>query len=171
MQASRKIGLSLGFVCVTVFTGCATVVSGRHEEVAIRSNPPQAHVAVHNDEGVMVASGLTPMNATLPRSKGFLRKPPRYQAVLQKPGFIPTKVAITPKINPWIFGNLIVGGPLGLVADLTTGALWRFSPKAIDKQLQPFKGQYYSHKPPAAQVTQATFVSDRTKRSRNMSRR
>jgi hypothetical protein len=88
--------------------------------------------------------------------------------VLEKPGFIPIKVAIDPKINPWIFGNLIAGGPLGLVADSTTGALWRFSPKAIEKQLQPSKGQYYSHAPPAGQVTQATFTSDGTNRSRKM---
>jgi len=160
MQASARISLCLGLICVTAFSGCATIVSGKHEEVAIRSNPPQAHVAVHNDEGSMVASGVTPMNVTLPRSKGMLRKPPKYQAVLQKPGFQPTKVAIDPKINPWILGNLIAGGPIGLVADSTSGALWRFSPKSIDKQLKPYNGQHYSQMPPPAQAMQASFVSE-----------
>lgn len=158
MSASRQVYLCLGLLGMFVFSGCATIVSGRHDEVAIRSNPPQAHVVVHNDEGEMVTSGITPMKVTLPRSKGLLRKPPRYTATMQKSGYKPTRVAIKPKINPWVAGNLFVG-PIGLVTDAATGAVWQMSPSVIDKQLDPLSGPMHA-RVQQNQITQATFVSD-----------
>ena len=159
MRTSSVGSLALCLLAICAFSGCATIVSGRHEEVAIRSNPPQAHVAVRNGQGEVVASGLTPMKVQLDRSKGILKKPPHYTATLQKPGYQPSQVAIDPNFNPWALGNIVLGGPLGLAADAASGAVWRMTPGEIHRNLAPIQAPVYSQMP-RGQVTQATFVSD-----------
>ncbi len=144
------------------FTGCATVVSGRDATVTVTSNPPQAHVAIRNQEGQVVATGVTPMQVSLDRSRGLLKKPPRYTAILQKQGFKPQKIAIKPTINPWVAGNLLIG-PLGVVADSATGAMWSLKPSKINRQLTPMQGNFYSQSA-TEEVSQASYASDMPRR-------
>ena len=128
-------------LCVIVFvgfsSGCATVVSGRHADVAISSNPPEAFVAVQDSEGNTVARGVTPTKFSLKRGRGVFKKPPKYVATIQKPGYESERVAINPKVNPWILGNVALGGVIGLAADSATGAVWRYTPDEINRELQP----------------------------------
>lgn len=157
MCAARQVN-GLLMLLLIASSGCATVVSGRSEDVAIRSYPPKAHVAVHNDEGEMVASGVTPMNVKLNRSKGLFKKPPRYQATLQKTGFQPKRVQIDPKFNPWALGNIVLGGPIGLAADAASGAVWRMTPDDINTELQPMQGPMYGQQVSQNNLTQASYA-------------
>lgn len=122
--------------------GCASVMSGRYADVAISSNPPDAHVTVQNQRGETVAAANTPAVVKLKRGNGFL-KPAHYTATIVSPGYEPTEVAINPKVNPWIFGNVIFGGLIGLVVDPATGAMWNLSPDEVSHELvaiQPTDG-------------------------------
>lgn len=141
-------------------SGCATLVSGQHDEVAIRSNPPQAYVSVRNDNGEMVASGTTPMKVELKRTKGALRLPVHYTATLEKPGYTSKQIEIDPRINPWVAGNLLLGGPIGLIADAASGAAWRMSPDEINTQLSPMRRPRMTHHQPTTDVQQVTYVTD-----------
>jgi hypothetical protein len=154
MQSTRSIFALLGLLVI----GCASVISGRRAEVAIRSQPSQAHVEIRNEEGDVVAQGVTPTEVSLKRSKGLLKKPPKYTATLQKPGYEPQHVAIRPKMNPWILGNLVIGGPIGLAADTATGAIWKMSPNQIDQPLTPLSDPYYGQAD-SDQVAPASFAS------------
>ena len=142
-QTNRILFLCVLFGLVSN-SGCAWFVSGREADVAIQSNPPQAHVTVQNEQGETVATALTPARVTLKRGNGIFRKAPRYTAYIEKPGFHVEEVHIDPKLNPWIFGNVILGGVVGLAADTATGAIWNYSPYEIFQPLTPFQGQYYS---------------------------
>jgi hypothetical protein len=124
--------------------GCATVISGRHAEIAVRSNPPNAQVAVRNEKGETVATSATPGTVLLKRSNGLFKKAPRYTAHIEKPGYETAQVSINPKWNPWILGNIAIGGVIGLAADSATGAIWRYSPDEIDRSLSPISSEYYS---------------------------
>ena len=92
---------------------------------------------VHNENGETVATAITPAKVSLKRGQWHLRKPPRYVATIAKPGFQPTRVPINPKMNPWVAGNLLIGGPVGLAADSATGAFWRHSPAEIKTKRHP----------------------------------
>jgi hypothetical protein len=115
-------------------TGCASIVSGRHADVAINSNPPGANVAVHDRQGRMVASAQTPAVVSLKRGDGFLRKA-SYTATIEKPGYQTAQIPIEARLNPWLFGNVFFGGLVGLAVDPYTGAMWRPSPKEINQEL------------------------------------
>ena len=145
-----------------VFTGCATVVSGRDATVTVTSNPPEAHVAIRNQEGQVVATGVTPMQVSLDRSRGLLKKPPYYTAILQKSGFKPQEIEIKPMINPWVAGNLLIG-PLGVVADSATGAMWNLKPNRISRQLTPMQSNFYSQSS-AEGLSQVSYASDMPRR-------
>lgn len=105
--------------------GCATVVTGRHAEVSVESMPPGAHVAVRDHEGRVVAQTVTPGSVTLRRGRSWMR-PASYVATFSKPGYQVTEAPIhSNNFNPWIAGNVLIGGGLGLGVDAVTGALWR----------------------------------------------
>lgn len=159
MRLHIALSLILCLGSSALFSGCATVVSGRDATVSVKSNPPQAYVAIKNQEGKVVAEGMTPMKVNLDRSRGLLKKPPQYTATLKKPGYRPQKIAIRPKVNPWLVGNLMLGGPIGVVADSATGAMWNLKPNKIEQQLIPLSPPAYSDAR-NSEVHQATFVSD-----------
>jgi len=124
--------LFLGVLVVSV--GCASVMSGRHARVKINSNAPNAHVVIKNRQGDTVASAAAPAVVELKRGDGFLR-PARYTATIEAPGYEPTQVAIDPKMNPWVYGNVIFGGLIGAVVDPMTGAMWNLTPNEINQEL------------------------------------
>jgi hypothetical protein len=116
--------------------GCASIISGRHAEVAINSYPPDAEVQVRDEQGRTVAAGRTPAVVSLKRGDGFLKKA-KYTATIEKPGYSTAHVPINSTVNPWILGNVIFGGIPGLVIDPYTGAMWQPTPTAINEELQP----------------------------------
>jgi hypothetical protein len=139
----------LGSVCglALVASGCASLVSGRHAEVTLDSNPPAAEVVIRDKHGKHVLTTQTPATVQLKRKDKFIW-PAKYTAEFQKPGYQPKKVAINQRVNPWILGNVVFGGVIGLAVDNATGAAWRPKVAAIDAALVP---QQYAHQqyPPA----------------------
>jgi hypothetical protein len=117
-------------------SGCASLVSGRHAEVAINSYPPDAEVMVRDDQGRTVAAARTPAVVSVKRGRGFLKKA-EYTATIEKPGYSTAHVPIDSTLNPWVFGNVIVGGIPGLLVDPYTGAMWRPKTTSINEELQP----------------------------------
>jgi hypothetical protein len=145
--------------------GCASVVSGRHAEVAFNSYPSNAHVVVHDKRGRRVSSFMTPGVATLKRQgKYFL--PASYTATIAAPGFVPAEVPIRSTVNPWILGNVVIGGIPGLVIDSATGAAWMPRHDDIHQELMPLEGgpsfEPYSGKAAPQQVQPAEYVADET---------
>lgn len=119
---------------VLMLAGCASVVSGRKMDVALNSNPPGAHVSVFNKKGQRVAAAITPAVVELKRGNGLLG-PAKYTAVIEKPGYRTAKAPLRRSLNPWILGNVVVGGVPGFVIDPVTGAAWNPSPKKINFNL------------------------------------
>jgi hypothetical protein len=144
MQRYCRSALCLCGLIVCTLAGCASVMCGRHAEIAINSNPPRAQVAVQNEKGETVARSTTPAIVSLKRSNGLFKKAPRYTAFIERPGYETAEVSINPKWNPWILGNVVLGGVIGLAADSATGAIWRYSPDEINQSLSPSSGEYYS---------------------------
>jgi hypothetical protein len=114
-------------------------MSGRHAEVAINTNAPNARVVVRDKRGQHVASLHTPATVTLRRKDKFIF-PARYSATIEAPGYQPASVPIRSTINPWILGNVVIGGIPGLVVDNVTGAAWRPRHSEIYQELTPMYG-------------------------------
>ena len=125
--------LLLAAVC-SFTSGCATVISGREAEVSFLTDPPGADVTVRNEKGTIVAKTTTPGSVKLRRGRTWGR-PAKYLARFDKPGYQPTEAEIPSKLNPWVLGNLALGGGLGAGVDLATGAMWRPKESTIERGL------------------------------------
>jgi len=118
------------------YAGCASIVSGRHAEVTIDSVPSNAHVVVRDKRGHEVANAVTPATVALKRKDRWIF-PARYTATIEAQGYESETVPIHSTLNPWVLGNVMVGGVVGIVVDSATGAAWKPKTSEIRQQLSP----------------------------------
>jgi hypothetical protein len=140
-------------VAVISFTGCASIMSGRHADVAIDSYPSNAHVVIQDKRGREVTSFSTPGVASLKR-QGRYFMPAKYTATISAPGYQPALIPIGATVNPWILGNVVIGGIPGLVVDNATGAVWKPKHSEIHQQLSPLDASPQAPMYSAAEATQ-----------------
>ena len=129
-----------GFTLTTLSSGCASIVNGRHAQVKFDSVPQNAHVSVRDYEGREVAQAQTPAVVSLRRGRTWLR-PADYTATIQKPGYQTARVDLPAKLNPWLFGNVLAGGVVGLGIDGATGAGWKPMTDEVSRNLVPLGPQ------------------------------
>jgi hypothetical protein len=98
--------------------GCATVFSGRHQEVTFLSQPDGATVTVGGK-----ILGKTPLTTTIQKDKN-------QELRFEKEGYKTISMSLTTRINGWFWGN-ILGGFSGLFSSTTdsaTGSIIEYSP-------------------------------------------
>lgn len=105
-------------------SSCATVISGTHQYVDISSEPAGATVLIDGKE-----AGRTPLEYQLKRSSDHMVR-------LELAGYAPYEIKIDKTFNPWVIGNVIIGGVIGIVVDSVTGAVYRLTPDEIDATLK-----------------------------------
>ena len=118
-----------------VFSSCASIVSKSTYPLSINSNPSNAKVSITNKIGKEIYLGNTPANVKLKAGAGFFSKA-EYQVKFSSPGYEERIVPITFKIDGWYFGNLFLGGFLGmLIIDPATGAMWKIETQFLNETL------------------------------------
>ena len=126
---------ALLFTTAVLFSGCATIVSKTSYPVYIHADPPRATVTITNKKGKEVYKGASPATVKLNSGAGYFSKA-EYQVKISSPGFEEKIVPINFKINAWYFGNLLIGGVLGLlIIDPATGAMWKIKDPVVDETL------------------------------------
>ena len=136
MKNQNRAALAAAIFVAVGLCGCASIVSGRYADVKLDSNPANAHVVVRDHKGATVAETQTPAVVSLKRNRKFFL-PAKYTATFAAPGYQPATVPLRSTINPWVAGNIVLGGPIGLVVDTATGAGWRPKHDQIAKHLTP----------------------------------
>jgi hypothetical protein len=149
-------GVSLKtFVAIALFAqGCATVHNGRHQEIAVVSEPPGADVNVRC--GKVQPMTVTPTTVRLPR------RAEECSLTLSLRGFESETVAFESSPNGWFWANFagpIAGGAsgatrhsdqafidfligaflggVGFAIDGLTGAMWELEPARVERKLVP----------------------------------
>lgn len=105
--------------------GCATIVTGGGEDQAVRfaSTPPGARVFVDNSD-----IGKTPMSFRLTRKDD-------HQVRMELAGYKNYEKEIKSGFNGWMFGDIILGGIIGLIVDLASGSNPALSPSNVSAKL------------------------------------
>lgn len=109
----------VGFALVLSGSGCATIVSGRNQNIHVTSNPPG--VRVKADTGVEV---VTPGTLSLGRNKA-------HTLVAECDGSEPQQKELQCGMNGWLLGNILVGGLIGIAVDLVSGSYGQLSPDTV----------------------------------------
>jgi hypothetical protein len=131
--------LAFGILGASLFaSGCASIVNGGDREISIATQPPGATASVRKTGGDImdvVAVAKTPCTVSLDPKKGYFSGQ-SYTLRLEMPGYKATEVQLTPKMSGWYWGNLLVGGLIGMLAvDPATGAMWNIAPEKINRTL------------------------------------
>lgn len=111
--------LLIGFL----FSSCATIVSGSKQNIKFSSNPSDATIFI--DE---VEAGKTPFAIKLSKKR-------EHHIMIKLDGYQTYETNLTKKINGWYFGNIFLGGLVGLIIDPITGAMYNLTPKEINAEL------------------------------------
>lgn len=108
--------------------GCATIVEGTSQSVAINTTPPGASCTVSR-EGAQISAVLsTPGSVKIDKSRADI------SVTCSKDGFQTQTVSYSSSFNGMTFGNIILGGAVGAVVDASTGANYNY-PKEVTMAL------------------------------------
>jgi hypothetical protein len=122
-------------VSVFLFSSCASIVSKSTYPLSINSSPSNAKVSITDKKGKEIYLGNTPATVKLKAGAGFFSKA-EYQVKFSSPGYDDKIVPITFKLDGWYFGNLLLGGVLGmLIIDPATGAMWKIETEFLNETL------------------------------------
>ena len=120
---------------VFLFSSCASIVSKSTYPLSINSSPSNAKVSITDKKGKEIYLGNTPATVKLKAGAGFFSKA-EYQVKFSSPGYDDKIVPITFKLDGWYFGNLLLGGVLGmLIIDPATGAMWKIETEFLNENL------------------------------------
>jgi hypothetical protein len=104
-----------------LLSGCAAFVSGPQQQITINTAPNRATCTLSR-QGMLLGEVTTPANAVVTRSKYNI------SVMCSKPGYQDVAVVNQSGTEPWTWGNILAGGPIGLGIDEGTGAVNLYEP-------------------------------------------
>ena len=117
-------------VSVIFLSGCASIISKSTYPVSINSSPEDATILIKDESGMQMYKGKTPATITLSAGESYFHAK-KYTVTFSKPGYEEQTAEIKATIDGWYFGNIIIGGLIGmLIVDPITGAMWKL-PKQV----------------------------------------
>lgn len=121
----KRLVASCILVCfIMVITGCATIIHGKFQKLEV-STEPQGAIVTASDGRTTTTPGMLKID----RSKQT------YTLNIKKEGYEDVNMTLKRGIDPWFWGNILIGGIIGIVVDMSTGAAYKFKPDKIDEVL------------------------------------
>jgi hypothetical protein len=131
----KNIFFLFGF-CLFILAGlsnCASVVHGPVQDITISSQPPGAKIIIDGK-----VYGTTPQVIQLKRSgklEGEKTEKKGYAVKLEMDGYAPHETQIKRATDEWVFGNLILGGLIGIIVDASNGSMYKLKPNQVSVPL------------------------------------
>lgn len=121
-------------------SGCATIMTGKYQTIHVTSEPPG--VKVRADTGEMI---LTPGKFHLIRNQ-------KHTLLAEYPGYESQQLRLHNKAQGWVWGNILLGGGIGLIVDCVSGASDELIPKEV----------HFNFTNPALTTREATKIKKKT---------
>ena len=128
-----KRAVTTALLAVLCFN-CASVVHQTTQQVPVKSDPPGAAVTVACGDVYNDPKLTTPTTVTLHR------KPDICTLKLSKENYQEKELTFTKAVSGWYWGNILIGGIVGLIVDAANGAMFDRRPKDVDVKLEPASG-------------------------------
>jgi len=123
MQLHRRLTSVLPLFAFISLAGCATIINGSSQSLAVQSNPSGATISVNG-----VRSAQTPATIAIPRKTA-------HSLEISLDGFHPFQIQLQRGTSGWVWGNIVFGGIVGLVVDASTGGMYKLTPEQVSAQL------------------------------------
>jgi len=123
MYKNIALQATLGGMALLLMTGCATIIHGTRQDVGISSTPTGASVTIDN-----LQSGTTPVFSKLRRKENHV-------VSISLAGYQPMDLTLTSSVSGWVWGNIAIGGLVGLAVDAISGGMYKLSPEELSAAL------------------------------------
>ncbi|AFK04651.1 PEGA domain protein [Emticicia oligotrophica DSM 17448] len=113
---------------------CASIIHGKIQDIVVSSQPSGAKIFIDGKE-----FGQTPKVLGLPRNGRFEGEPSTkqgYKISITMEGYQPYETILQRKVDGWFFGNIILGGVIGIVIDAVTGSMYKLTPNQVSAQMK-----------------------------------
>lgn len=120
----KKIYTLLSFSLILLFSNCATIIHGSRQTMVITCEPRVADVFLDGSQ-----IGQTPLTTHLTRAHN-------HKIRVSLDGYMPYEVDLKRRLDGWIFGNVLIGGLIGIGIDAATGSMFHLTPKDIYPELK-----------------------------------
>jgi hypothetical protein len=125
MKFSREL------MVVTLLTsGCASIFGGTSQTISVTTNPPSSACTINQGIRPVASIGTTPGGAVVKKKRDDL------EVICKKDGYQDSKTFIKSDLDPWVFGNIVLGGLIGLAVDWGTGG-WNRYEEVVNMNLPP----------------------------------
>src|SRR5688500_6256145 len=114
MRKNHFSPLLLLLTATLLHSNCATIVSKSSYPVSITTTPVGAQVSITDKKGKEIFKGTSPATIKLKAGAGYFSRA-EYQVKLSAPGYDEKILPITFKLNGWYFGNILIGGVIGML--------------------------------------------------------
>jgi len=106
-------------MCALLSSGCASVTTGKEQSLKFETDPAGADCTL-KQQNIEIAKFQTPKTIVVKRAKSPI------MMTCVKPGFHQERALIADTTSSAVWGNLIVGGIVGVMADQASGAAFRY---------------------------------------------
>lgn len=123
---------------------CASIIHGKSQDIFISSQPKGAKILVDDKD-----FGLTPKTLGLPRMGRMEGEPStkkEYKITITLEGYMPYETILQRRVDGWFYGNLLIGGIIGIVVDAVTGSMYKLTPNQISAQMKMNGANVFNHK-------------------------
>ena len=122
--------VSFTVVFAALTSGCATITTGRTQGFTIATEPPAASCELSRKGKSVGVINPTPGTLQLEKSSAAI------DINCKKAGYLTAEDTVSSSMQGWTFGNLILGGIIGLAVDAGSGAMHQYQ-SAISLRLLP----------------------------------
>jgi len=124
--AYAGLALALGLL----LPGCATITKGSQQTITVNTNPAGAVCNLTRDGKPLAAVNPTPGSIPIEKASGDIA------IACNKSGYKESAGALASEFQAWTFGNILLGGIIGIVVDAASGAMHQY-PTMVTITLEP----------------------------------
>lgn len=124
MSVTLRVFASVSLIALG---GCATVIKGTTQDIAVETNPPGASCIVSRNGAQLAVLSATPGKVQVSRDKS----PLMVSCTKAPEATTPVNQTVESKFNGATFGNILAGGVIGVVVDASTGANYTYPEQVL----------------------------------------
>ena len=126
----KKVLASVTAIVLLLFiAGCASIMSGGPSTLNVTTVPKDVKVTIVGLANAERMTRTTPCIFTLNKNSD-------YRVILEYQGYQSEEIIIRRGINGWFWGNLFLGGIVGMVIDGVTQNMWDHNLHAINIEMK-----------------------------------
>ncbi|MBP0444353.1 hypothetical protein J8J14_06130 [Roseomonas sp. SSH11] len=111
-------------------SACATITTSPSQNLTVLTEPPGASCEIQRNSRHVAVVSPTPGTARIGKSVHDTT------VTCTREAHLPAQATLTPEFQPVTLGNILIGGVVGLVVDVSTGAVSKY-PETVQVTLIP----------------------------------